>query len=65
MAFCVANNKKMQLLLIAWEYLRRLLSDTYDPRDLLPVLGLLLMIYLSVVLVGLLLEQLFPFFRVA
>lgn len=55
----------MQLLFVVWEYLRRLVSGTYDPRDLLPIIGVLLAVYFAIALVGLCLDHIFSLFVVA
>ncbi len=46
-------NIKMNLLFVVLEYLRQLFSNTYEPRDLLPLIGVLLLAYFIIALVGL------------
>lgn len=44
---------QMNLLFVVLEYLRQLFSNTYEPRDLIPLIGVLLLAYFIIALVGL------------
>lgn len=64
-AFFFRKFFKMNLLFVVLEYLRQLFSNTYDPRDLLPIIGVLLLAYFIVALVAFGLDEFISFIVVA